>query len=207
MTNGQDIQPLYLHPHNAANEPVTLHTGPVVLRVGARTSEGRGRLVLGFLPSTGLRLEVDIASGAAPDAGSRVQADVAAGGYESVAVALALALTGAGKHDEAADILQKAVDKEKDVGYGEPPQYGRPELESLGYAYIRAGKWDQARKAFQDEMLTRPDSGHALYGIAQSYELQGDKKSAARAYTEFLTAWKNADPDLPMMEHAKSQNR
>src|SRR5882672_2240422 len=79
MTNGQDIQPLYLHSHNAANEPVTLHTGPVVLRVGARTSEGRGRLVLGFLPSTGLRLEVDIASGAAPDAGSRVQADVAAG--------------------------------------------------------------------------------------------------------------------------------
>src|SRR5882672_2589058 len=79
MTNGQDIQPLYLHSHNAAHEPVTLHTGTVVLRVGARTSEGRGRLVLGFLPSTGLRLEVDIASGAAPDAGSRVQADVAGG--------------------------------------------------------------------------------------------------------------------------------
>jgi hypothetical protein len=79
MTNGQDIQPLYLHPHNAANEPVALHTGPVVLRVGARTSEGTGRLVLGFLPSTGLRLYVDIASGAAPDAGSRVQADVAGG--------------------------------------------------------------------------------------------------------------------------------
>jgi tetratricopeptide (TPR) repeat protein len=116
-------------------------------------------------------------------------------------------LSAQGKHDQAIDLLQKAVDKEKEVGYGEPPQYGRPELESVGYAYIRAGKWDQARKAFQDEMLTRPASGHALYGIAQSYELQGDKKSAARAYTEFLAAWKNADPDLPMMEHAKSQNR
>ena len=83
-----------------------------------------------------------------------------------------------GKTEEAIALLEKAVDKEKDVGYGEPPQYGRPELESLGFAYIRAGKWAEARKAFQ-----------------------------ARAYTEFLAAWKNADPDLPMMEHAKSASR
>lgn len=109
-----------------------------------------------------------------------------------------------GKHDEAIALLKKAVDKEEEVGYGEPPQYGRPERESLGYAYIGAGKWDQARKAFQDEMITRPASGHALYGIAQSYELAGDRKAAAKAYAEFLAAWKNADPDLPMMEHAKS---
>ncbi len=108
------------------------------------------------------------------------------------------------RHDEAIDLLKKAVAKEKDVGYGEPPRYGRPELESLGYVYIRAGKWDLARKAFQDEMTTRPASGHALYGIALSYELAGDKKAAARAYSEFLAAWKNADPDLPMVEHAKS---
>ena len=108
------------------------------------------------------------------------------------------------KHDQAIEILKKAIDKEKDVGYGEPPRYSRPELESLGYAYIHAGKWDLARKAFQDEMITRPASGHALYGIAQSYELAGDKKAATRAYSEFLAAWKNADADLPMVEHAKS---
>ena len=112
-----------------------------------------------------------------------------------------------GKHDEAIALLEKAIDEEKEVGYGEPPQYGRPELESLGYAYIRAGKWDQARKAFRDEMITRPASGFALYGISQSYELAGDNKSAARAYAEFLDAWKNADADLPMMNHAKSTNR
>jgi tetratricopeptide (TPR) repeat protein len=109
-----------------------------------------------------------------------------------------------GKSEEAIALFEKAVDKEKDVGYGEPPQYGRPELESLGFAYLMAGKWVEARKAFQDEMITRPASGHALYGIAQSYEMAGDKVRAGRAYSEFLTAWKNADPDLPMMEHAKS---
>jgi len=112
-----------------------------------------------------------------------------------------------GKSEEGIALLEKAVDKEKDVGYGEPPQYVRPELESLGFAYLRAGKWAEARKAFQDEMITRPNSGYALYGIAQSYELAGDKKGAARSYAEFLAAWKNADPDLPMMEHAKSASR
>jgi tetratricopeptide (TPR) repeat protein len=112
-----------------------------------------------------------------------------------------------GKHDEAIELLEKAMNKEKDVGYGEPPRYARPELESLGSAYLRAGKWGEARKAFQNEMLTRPASGHALYGIAESYELAGDRKSAARAYAEFLAVWKNADPDLPMMEHAKSASR
>jgi tetratricopeptide (TPR) repeat protein len=111
------------------------------------------------------------------------------------------------KHDEAIELMKKAVDKEKEVGYGEPPQFGRPELESLAYVYLRAGKWDEARKAFQDEMIARPASGHALYGIAQSYELAGDRKSAARAYVEFLAAWKSADPDLTMMEHAKSASR
>jgi tetratricopeptide (TPR) repeat protein len=115
-------------------------------------------------------------------------------------------LSAKGQHDQAISLLKKALDKEQEIGYGEPPQYGRPELESLGYAYIRAGKAAEARKAFQDEMITRPLSGHALYGIAQSYESAGDKKAAAKAYGEFLAAWKNADPNLPMVEHAKSQS-
>jgi len=52
----------------------------------------------------------------------------------------------------------------------------------------------------------RPNSGHELYGIALSYELAGDKTEAARAYREFLTAWKSADSDLPMVKHAQSQS-
>src|SRR5260370_37279262 len=58
-----------------------------------------------------------------------------------------------GKHDEAIELLEKAVEQEKEVGYGEPPQYGRPELGRLGYAYVRGRKWEQAPKAFQDWMI------------------------------------------------------
>lgn len=77
MTNAQDIPPLYLHPHDAANEPVTLHDGPVVLRDGTREARGTGRLVLRFVPFTGLRLEAEILSGDAPHPGAQVKADIA----------------------------------------------------------------------------------------------------------------------------------
>jgi hypothetical protein len=39
--------------------------------------------------------------------------------------------------EEAIDLLMKAADKEDMAGYTEPPQYARPELEALGYAYAR----------------------------------------------------------------------
>ena len=109
-----------------------------------------------------------------------------------------------GRTEEAVRLLKKAVEKETEIGYWEPPIYGRPEFESLGYTYIRAAQYDKARDAFQDELKLRPKSGHALYGIAQSYEAAGDKQSAARAYREFLEAWRNADEDLPTVKHAKS---
>ena len=114
-------------------------------------------------------------------------------------------LRAAGKHfDEAIDLLKRAADKEEIAGYAEPPQYARPELEALGYVYIRAGKFDEARDAFQRELKFRPSSGHELYGIAQAYEVEGKRVEAARAYGEFLKAWKNADPDLAMVRHAQS---
>jgi tetratricopeptide (TPR) repeat protein len=109
-----------------------------------------------------------------------------------------------GRTEEAVRLLKKAVDKEIDIGYWEPPVYGRPEYESLGHAYIRARQYDKAREAFQEELKLRPKNGHALYGIAESFEAAGEKENAARAYREFLAAWPNADQDLPMVKHAKS---
>ena len=51
-----------------------------------------------------------------------------------------------GEDAEAVQLFQKAIDKEKDLGYSEPPQFYRPEQESLGYAYLRTHHWDKARE-------------------------------------------------------------
>ena len=109
-----------------------------------------------------------------------------------------------GENAEALQLFQKALENEKDLGYSEPPQFYRPEQESLGNAYLKAQEWEKARDAFAQELKQRPKSGHALYGIARSYALEGDEPKALKAYQDFLASWQNADPDLPQIKQAKS---
>ncbi len=109
-----------------------------------------------------------------------------------------------GQEDEAQKLFEKAIENEKDLGYSEPPQFFRPEQESLGYAYLNSHQWEKARAAFDQALKQRPKSGHALYGIARSYELAGDAPKATQAYRDFLASWQNADPDLPQVKQAKS---
>ncbi len=110
----------------------------------------------------------------------------------------------AGRHEQAIKLLKLAEDKEKDLGYREPPSYSRPESESLGYAYVRAHEWEKARDAFNQELRERPKTGFALYGIAQSYALAGQVKEANDGYKSFLEGWAHADGELPQVQQAKA---
>ncbi|HME09985.1 MAG TPA: tetratricopeptide repeat protein [Bryobacteraceae bacterium] len=109
-----------------------------------------------------------------------------------------------GNYDRAKVLLKQAVEAEKNLGYSEPPMYSRPALESLGYAAIRAGKWDQARDAFRQVLAARPKSGFGYYGIALAYEKEGNRTAASQAYAEFLDAWKYADEDLELVRAARA---
>ena len=109
-----------------------------------------------------------------------------------------------GDADAGLKLIEQAAQKEKNLGYSEPPRYFRPEEESLGYAYLKLKRWDRARDAFTEALHQRPKSGHALFGIAQSYALAGDATHATSAYREFLTAWPHADPELPQMKQANA---
>jgi tetratricopeptide (TPR) repeat protein len=104
-----------------------------------------------------------------------------------------------GHFERAKVLLDQAVEAEEKLGYAEPPVYSRPALESLGYACIRAGKWDDARAAFRKVLIARPHSGFGYYGIALAWEKEGKKDEAARAWVEFKDAWKYGDADLPML--------
>ena len=105
---------------------------------------------------------------------------------------------------ESTRLLNLAAEREQDIGYSEPPTYARPEQESLGHALIRAGKYSDARAAFQKELHERPKSGFALYGMALAWDREGNKDEASKAYREFLEAWKNADRDLPQIRAAEA---
>jgi len=45
----------------------------------------------------------------------------------------------------------------------------------------------------------------ARLGLARAYALQGDTVKARAAYQDFLTLWKDADPDVPILKEAKAE--
>jgi tetratricopeptide (TPR) repeat protein len=104
---------------------------------------------------------------------------------------------------EAEKLFANARREEKELGYHEPPFYIRPVAESAAAAMMTAGKWPDAKAAFQQALVERPKSGFALYGIAQATEKGGDTVATTVAYKQFLDAWKTADRDLPEVQHAQ----
>ncbi len=45
----------------------------------------------------------------------------------------------------------------------------------------------------------------ARLGLARAYALQGDTARARAAYRDFLTLWKDADPDVPILKEAQAE--
>ena len=41
--------------------------------------------------------------------------------------------------------------------------------------------------------------------LARAYALQGDTAKAKSAYQDFLTLWKDADPEIPILKEAKAE--
>jgi hypothetical protein len=52
---------------------------------------------------------------------------------------------------------------------------------------------------------TNPLGALAHLGLARAYALSGDPAKARAAYQDFLTLWKDADLDIPILEEAKGE--
>jgi len=140
--------------------------------------------------------------------GMRVSKDVLAVPVHSFLDVAALELRAAlqmaqGKAADADTTFVKAIDAERALGYREPPYYIRPVAETHGDALMHAGRFADARKAYQAALVERPNSGFPLFGIAQADLAAGDKAATRADYQALLNAWKNADPNLPQMTAAR----
>jgi eukaryotic-like serine/threonine-protein kinase len=80
-----------------------------------------------------------------------------------------------------------------------------------GEAYLAAGKGPEAAREYQKLidhrgiMIGDPVSVLARYGLARSYALSGDAGNARNQYREFLALWKDADPELPVLQKARAE--
>jgi tetratricopeptide (TPR) repeat protein len=100
----------------------------------------------------------------------------------------------------------------------EPYEYGQTSILAMmypvyvrGQAYLLAGHGREAAAEFEKMiehpglLLNSPLGALARLGLARAYALQGDTAKARAAYKDFLTLWKDADPDVPILKEAKAE--
>ena len=80
-----------------------------------------------------------------------------------------------------------------------------------GQAYLALRQGAEAATEFQKSLDRRGLSPHEVFfplaylGLARAAVLMGDTAKARKAYEDFFRLWKDADPDLPILQEAKRE--
>jgi len=80
-----------------------------------------------------------------------------------------------------------------------------------GEAYLAGHQGNEAAVEFQKILdhrgvvLYEPIGALAHLQLGRAYAMQSDTAKARAAYQEFLTLWKDADPDIPILIAAKAE--
>jgi hypothetical protein len=80
-----------------------------------------------------------------------------------------------------------------------------------GEAYLAAHQGAEAAAEFQKILDHRgivsnsPIGALAHLQLGRAYAMAGDVVKAKAAYHDFLTLWKDADPDIPILKQAKAE--
>jgi eukaryotic-like serine/threonine-protein kinase len=79
-----------------------------------------------------------------------------------------------------------------------------------GLAWLRLRKGAEAAGEFQKIIDNKGNYWGLFYsvsyvGLARGAALAGDSPRAKRAYKDFLTLWKDADPEIPILKQAKTE--
>lgn len=118
-----------------------------------------------------------------------------------------------GKPSKAIELLQAAV----------PDELGAPGSSFYGFygalypvyfrgeAYLAAKRGAEAAAEFEKILLHRgvfvsdPMGALTRLQLGRAYALAGDKTKARSAYEDFLTLWKDADSDIPILKQARAE--
>jgi DNA-binding winged helix-turn-helix (wHTH) protein len=113
---------------------------------------------------------------------------------------------------QALDILRVAAPYE--LGLPSQSLYNWPNLYPVyvrGEAYLAAHRGSEAAAEFQKILdhrgivLNEPIGALAHLQLGRAYALKGDTVKSRAAYQDFLTLWKDADPDVPIFKEAKAE--
>ncbi len=96
-------------------------------------------------------------------------------------------------HEQAIALLKQAVAIEDNLNYNEPPDWFFSVRHHLGAILLKAGKYAEAEKVYQQDLLTWKKNGWALIGLYNSLMLQKKDKDAQTCKLAFDEAWQYAD--------------
>jgi serine/threonine protein kinase/Flp pilus assembly protein TadD len=112
----------------------------------------------------------------------------------------------------AIEILQAAAPYElQAAAYGGALMNNLYPVYVRGEAYLAAHQGSEAATEFLKILdhpgvaINEPVGALAHLGIARAYAMQGDTAKAKATYQDFLTLWKDADPDIPVFIAAKAE--
>jgi tetratricopeptide (TPR) repeat protein len=117
-----------------------------------------------------------------------------------------------GNASEAFESLRAAAPYE--LGVSTASVYGWTALYPVfvrGEAYLAARRAREAVVEFQKILdhrgivVSEPIGALAHLQLGRAYVLAGEKDKARTAYKDFLTLWKDADPDIPILKQAKAE--
>jgi tetratricopeptide (TPR) repeat protein len=89
-------------------------------------------------------------------------------------------------------VWKKAVAVQDSLYYNEPPDWYYTLRESLGYAYLAQGQYENAERAFTEDLSNNRLSGRSLFGLRQSLQQQPGKTVPPLLEEQFANAWRNA---------------
>ena len=78
-----------------------------------------------------------------------------------------------------------------------------PARELLADMLLEAGRYGDARKAYQATLMREPGRARSLYGAARAAELAGNRAEAEAGYREFLKLMNQADGERPELVKAQ----
>ena len=101
-----------------------------------------------------------------------------------------------GRAADAVALLARAVAVEDALAYDEPHLWLAPTRHALGAALLAAGRYEDAARAYREDLAHYPANGWSLAGLAEALRRSGRVEEAAGVAAQARTAWRNADVPL-----------
>jgi len=101
-----------------------------------------------------------------------------------------------GRATQAMDLLTEAVAVEDGLVYDEPHLWLAPTRHALGAALLAAGRFDDAQRAYREDLRHYPGNGWSLGGLAEALRKSGRVDEAGVIEQQARAAWHRADVPL-----------